>query len=94
MQRNICKAVYNRDHEARKDWQTRLVRSLDAKMLAVRHVCESSALPGIDGVKWTTSAEKMLAAASLTSKDYRASPMCMGVYSETLEAFSRQSFRD
>jgi RNA-directed DNA polymerase len=77
MQRNICKAVYNRDHEARKDWQTRLVRSLDAKMLAVRHVCESSALPGVDGVKWTTSAEKMQAASSLTSKDYRASPMRM-----------------
>jgi RNA-directed DNA polymerase len=77
MQSKICKAVYNRDDEARVDWQTRLVRSLDAKMLAVRHVCESSALPGIDGVKWNTSAEKMQAAISLTSKDYKASPMRM-----------------
>ncbi|MDR3216680.1 MAG: reverse transcriptase N-terminal domain-containing protein [Clostridiaceae bacterium] len=69
MQCKICKAVYNRDNEARIDWQTRLVRSLDAKMLAVRHVCESSATPGIDGVKWNTSAERMQAALSLTSRD-------------------------
>ncbi|GHV18864.1 group II intron reverse transcriptase/maturase [Clostridia bacterium] len=77
MQRGITRAVYGRNTEARIDWQTKLVRSLCAKMLAVRHVCASISSPGVDGIKWTTSAEKMRAAISLTSKDYKASPMKM-----------------
>jgi RNA-directed DNA polymerase len=77
MQRGITRAVYGRNDSARIDWQMKLVRSLSAKMLAVRHACSSLASPGVDGVKWVTSAEKMRAAISLTSKDYKASPMKM-----------------
>jgi RNA-directed DNA polymerase len=77
MQRGITKAVYNRDNDARIAWQMKLVRSQDAKMLAVRHVCESVSMPGVDGVKWNTPTERMKAAVSLTSKDYKASPMKM-----------------
>ncbi len=57
------------------DLQKRLVRDLDIKCLAVRHVVNSTSSPGVDGVKWRTSSEMMRAALSLTSKDYHASPM-------------------
>lgn len=77
MQRGITKAVYNRDDAARVEWQMKLVRSLDAKKLAVRHVCGSVSMPGVDEVKWNTATECMKAAVSLTSKDYKASPMKM-----------------
>ena len=75
----IAKAVFAKDEAARVRYQIKLVRSLDAKMLAVRHVCESATMPGIDGVKWNTPAERMKAAASLTSRDYKATAMQMVV---------------
>ena len=49
------------------DLQKRLVRDLDIKCLAVRHVVNSTSSPGVDGVKWRTSSEMMRAALSLTS---------------------------
>ena len=61
------------------DWkesiQKRIVRDLDIKCLAVRHVVKSTSTPGVDGVRWRTAAEQMKAAMSLTSKGYRASPL-------------------
>lgn len=45
------------------------------KCLAVRHIVSTKCSPGVDGIKWTTSADMMKAAMSLTSKNYHASPM-------------------
>lgn len=54
--------------------QKEIVMSKFAKMLAVRHVTNANSEAGIDGVKWISSAEKMRAALSLTSKNYKAKP--------------------
>ncbi len=55
-------------------WQKKIVYSIDAKLLAVRSVCNNAVSAGVDGVKWRTPYEKMSAALSLTSKDYKAIP--------------------
>jgi RNA-directed DNA polymerase len=55
--------------------QKRLVRSFEAKALAVRYVSDTVNQPGIDGVKWRTDAEKLRAVCSLDSKEYFAQPM-------------------
>lgn len=54
--------------------QKKLVRSLAAKALAVRHVVQQNSEPGVDNVRWITDASKMRAALSLTSKGYHAKP--------------------
>ena len=75
LQRDLTIATYRRDRRSIEDLQNRIVNDVDIKCLAVRHVCNSTMSPGVDGVKWKTPAEKMRAAFSLTSKDYHASPM-------------------
>ena len=74
MQQKLSKAAYAKDGDRIAALQKRIVRSDAAKLLAVRHVAETSSGPGIDGVKWTTSADKQRASMSLTSKDYKAQP--------------------
>jgi len=75
LQRDIAFAAYKHDKSAIAEAQKRLVRSLPARLLAVRHVSDSIAKPGIDNIKWETGADKMRAALSLTSKGYIAQPM-------------------
>lgn len=75
MQRKLSIAAFRKNEKEVVDLQKRLVRDLDIKCLAVRHVAASTSSPGVDGVKWRTSSEKMRAAMSLTSKGYHASPM-------------------
>lgn len=74
MQQKLTKAAFTENHERIIVLQKRIVRSEYAKVLAVRHVCETSSSPGIDNIKWTTPAEKMKAALSLSSVDYKAQP--------------------
>lgn len=74
MQQKLTKAAFSNDALRIEKLQKRIVRSDAAKLLAVRHVTETSSGPGIDGIKWTTPAEKMKAALTLTSKDYKAQP--------------------
>lgn len=74
-QRRLSLAAFRKNSKEVTDLQKRLVRDLDIKCLAVRHVVNSTSSPGVDGVKWRTSSEMMRAALSLTSKDYHASPM-------------------
>lgn len=74
MQRSLAKVAYSRDTEQITKWQKRIVFSLDAKLLAVRHVCSTASHPGIDNVTWKTPKEKMSAVLSLTSKNYHAQP--------------------
>ncbi len=75
LQRQLTLAAYARDREQIFQLQKRIVRSTEAKALAVRHVAGGKSGPGVDGVRWTTPAQKMEAALSLTSKDYHAQPM-------------------
>ena len=74
-QYQLTRVAYRKDSAAIKELQNTIVRDLDIKCLAVRHVVGSSSSPGVDGVKWRTPAEKMRGAMSLTSKDYHPSPL-------------------
>ena len=74
MQMALAKSAYSRDPDRIEKWQKRIVYSIDAKLLAVRHVCASSPGAGVDMIKWKTPHEKMSAALSLTSKGYKAMP--------------------
>lgn len=74
MQKALAKSAYKRDLGLIEKWQKKIVFSLDAKLLAVRHVCSTASCSGVDSIKWSTPNEKMTAALSLTSKGYRALP--------------------
>ncbi len=74
MQQKLTKAAFTNNFQRIEELQKRIVRSEFSKLLAVRHVVETSSGPGIDGIKWTTPVEKMKAALMLTSKDYKAQP--------------------
>ena len=63
----------NKDNKSVVEFQKKLVNSIEAKTLAVRHVCNSGTHAGIDKVKWSTDAEK--ASFSLDSIGYKAQPM-------------------
>lgn len=75
LQERLTIAAFKRDPKEIAVLQKRIVRDIDIKCLAVRHVVNSMSSPGVDGVKWRTPGEMMRAAMSLTSKDYHASPM-------------------
>lgn len=79
LQARLAKAAYARDADAIKHLQKRIAFSLEAKLIAVRHVCSSSSGPGVDGIRWIEDHEKMLATLSLTAKGYHASPSRMVV---------------
>lgn len=74
LQMALAKSAYTGDYGLIEKWQKKVVYSVDAKLLAVRHVCNTASSMGIDCVKWSTSHEKASAAMSLTSKGYRAMP--------------------
>jgi len=74
MQTALAKSAYSHKGSLIEKWQRKIVCSLDAKILAVKHVCDSASGRGIDKIKWITPHEKMLAALSLTSKGYQAMP--------------------
>lgn len=75
LQARLTLAAFRKDDKEIEDIQKRIVRDIDIKCLAVRHVVKSTSTPGVDGVRWRTAAEQMKAAMSLTSKGYRASPL-------------------
>jgi len=75
LQHKLSVAAFRNDSNEIERLQKRLVRDLDIKCLAVRHVAQSTSSPGVDGVKWRYPHEFMRAAMSLTSKGYRASPL-------------------
>lgn len=75
LQERLTIAAFRHSAKEITDIQKRIVRDLDIKCLAVRHVVNSTSSPGVDGVKWRTHGEMMRAAMALTSKDYHASPL-------------------
>lgn len=75
LQAQLTLAAFRQDAREIERIQKRIVRDIDIKCLAVRHVTMHTSSPGIDGVRWRTPAEQMRAAMSLTSKDYHAMPL-------------------
>ena len=73
MQCILAKCAYRRNLQEIETWQKRIVMSLDAKLLAVRHTCNMAG-SGVDCIQWKTPHEKMSAALALSSKGYRAMP--------------------
>ncbi len=74
LQENLVTVADTRNRTEIEKAQRAIFDSLDARMLAVRHVCSASAGPGVDGVVWVQSHEKMRAALTLDIDKYHA--MC------------------
>ena len=74
MQMALAKVAYSRKRYLIEQWQRAIVNSIDARLLAVRHVASTAGGRGVDKVVWTSSKEKMAAALSLTAIGYRAMP--------------------
>jgi len=76
-QRRIAKAISEGDYNRAKALQWMLTHSYAAKLLAVKRVTENSGknTPGIDGVLWKSSKQKLKAAKSLSRKGYIVKPL-------------------
>ncbi|KKG34764.1 group II intron reverse transcriptase/maturase [Methanosarcina mazei] len=77
LQSRIASAAKNGNWKTVNKLSRLLTRSFYAKLLSVRKVTtnKGSRTPGIDGVIWSSSADKMRAALQLTNKGYRAKPL-------------------
>ena len=77
MQSRIVKAVKEGKWRKVKSLQYLLVNSYYAKLLAVRRVTQNKGknTPGVDGVRWGSSAQKLKAVISLTKTGYKAMPL-------------------
>ncbi len=77
LQSRIASAAKNRDWKKVSKLSRLLTRSFYAKLLAVRKVTNNkgSRTPGVDGILWSSPADKMRAALQLTNKGYHAKPL-------------------
>ena len=77
LQRRIAKAISGGKPGRAKALQWILTHSLAAKLLAVKRVTENKGkcTPGVDGVLWKSSKDKLRAALSLSSKGYVVKPL-------------------
>ena len=77
LQVRIAKATLETKHNTVKRLQYLLTHSFSAKLLAVKHVTTNKGkrTAGVDGILWTTPADKMRAALKLTDRHYKAQPL-------------------
>lgn len=77
LQMRIAKAVRENRHSKVKALQWLLTHSFSAKLLAVRRVTQNSGAktPGVDGVLWRTSRQKIQAVNSLQRRGYNPQPL-------------------
>jgi len=77
LQVRIASTAKNKDWKSVNKLSRLLTNSYCAKLLAVRKVTgnKGGKTPGVDGVVWTSPADKMRAVLSLTKKGYRAKPL-------------------
>lgn len=77
LQQRIVKAVEAGKYRKVKSLQYLLTNSFYAKALAIKRVTQNKGknTPGVDGVKWTSSKQKMTAILSLSTKGYKAKPL-------------------
>lgn len=77
LQARIAKAAEDENWRSVKRLQKLLVRSTTARAVAVRRVTENQGrkTPGVDGITWSTPAEKWKAVSTLESRRYRPKPL-------------------
>lgn len=77
LQARIVKAKKAGKHRKVKSLQWILEHSFYAKLLAVKRVTGNKGknTPGVDGITWSKSSQKLKAASSLTRKGYKANPL-------------------
>lgn len=77
LQMRIAKAYREGKHNKVKALQWLLSHSISAKLLAVKRVVQNrgAKTPGIDGIVWTTHAQKMQAVLSLKRRGYQTKPL-------------------
>lgn len=75
MQAKLTQAALDRDQNRVIRLQRKISDDRDNRCLAVRHVTASNSGPGVDGVRWRTSVDKMKAALALNVKGYQATPV-------------------
>jgi RNA-directed DNA polymerase len=77
LQMRIAKAVREGRHHKAKALQWLLTHSYQAKLLATRRVTQNRGkhTPGVDGVVWKTSRQKMRAASALKRRGYHPQPL-------------------
>lgn len=72
-QRLLAIAVLQHQEEKIKQLSLEIVNSKEAKILAVKKVSgELDCVPGIDGIRWIKSSDKMKSALELNPKNYKA----------------------
>lgn len=76
LQKKLTFAAFKRHNREIKKLQSKIVGDLKFKALAVYKVAEENHLgAGIDGVLWSSNAEKMRGAIFLSSDGYKAQPL-------------------
>ena len=77
LQMRIAKAVREKRYGKARALQWLLTHSFSAKLLAVKRVTQTSGAktPGVDGIVWKTSNQKMQAAQSLQRRGYQPQPL-------------------
>lgn len=77
LQMRIAKAIKEGRYNKAKALQWILTHSYYAKLLAIKRVTQNTGAktPGVDGVKWKTSTQKMQAVLSLKRRGYQPQPL-------------------
>jgi N-terminal domain of reverse transcriptase/Reverse transcriptase (RNA-dependent DNA polymerase) len=77
LQIRIAKAVREGHHHKVKALQWLLTHSYNAKLLAIRRVTQNQGkdTPGVDGIVWKTSRQKMQAASEIKRRGYQPQPL-------------------
>ena len=82
LQAQLTVAAFRQNKDEIVRIQRKIASDIDIRCIAVNHVAMNSRVPGVDGVRWQSGAEKMQAALTMNIKNYKASPMRQIVYKQ------------